>query len=268
MDACQKSGEVASATAAPAPLTVWVGAPQVLAALPDQGLQVLVEADPNLAERWRIAWHGRQRLVVCDQVLAPESGVPVRWCLFNDARFNGPLDGQSWQAHLPNLRQVGEEQRLGRSLADLLTSVTEPMPQDPCTALHLRLQQGDPLAALQGLGAWLEQVSTVELAVPEAAAALWADQLAAWLVPRGFRAAEPQSARWQRDPIATQRLLLQERDQALARVQDLEAQLQLLSTRFEEQIALNDQQRQQLEHINRELDDLLAVLDQAMASAS
>ena len=214
----------------------------------------------------RLAWS--QRLLVCEQVLVAESGVPVRWCLFNDARFNGSLDGQAWQAHLPNLRQIGEEQLLGSSLADLLTSVTELMPQDPCTALPLRLQQGDPLAALQGLGAWLDHLSTVELAMPEAAAALWAEQLAAWLVPRGFCPGEPQSARWQRDPIATQLLLLQERDQALARVQDLEAQLQQLSNHHEAVQALNDQQRQQLDHINRELDDLLALLDQeAMASA-
>ncbi|MFM7547750.1 MAG: hypothetical protein ACKO8I_02535 [Cyanobacteriota bacterium] len=98
--------------------------------------------------------------------------------------------------------------------------------------------------------------------MPEAVRALWADPVAAWLVPRGFRAEEGHALRWERDPMASQRLLLQERDQAQARVQDLEAQLQQLRNHHEALQTINVQQRQQLDSITRELDDILAVMDQ------
>jgi len=249
-------------------ITVWVGAPNGLSSLADAGLHFVVEADPGRAQRCRTAWPEHPGLVVCEQVLAPQSDAPVRWCLFNDTRLNGPLDQQAWQAHYPNLRQVGEEQRLGCSLADLLTNVGRHLMYGPYTGLSLHLQQGDPLAALDGLGAWLEGLHSVELSMPAAAIALWLAPVAAWLEPRGFCACAGEAARWQRDAIASRRLLLQERDRALAQVKDLEARLQQLSNEREALQVQSQEQHQQLEHILRELDEIQAVLDQELAAAA
>ena len=94
-------------------ITVWVGVPKQLSSLADAGLHLVVEADPTRAQRCRTACPGNPALVVCDQVLAPQSDASVPWCLFNDYRLNGPLDLQAWLARYPNLRQIGEEQRLG-----------------------------------------------------------------------------------------------------------------------------------------------------------
>jgi len=249
-------------------INVWVGAPSGLSALAVAGLHLVVEADPARAQRCRTAWPEQPALVVCVQVLAPQSDAPVRWCLFNDARLNGPFDQQVWQGRYPNLRQIGEEQRLGSSLAELLTNVGRHLVDGPYTGLSLHLQQGDPLVALEGLGAWLEGLHTVELFMPAAAMALWAAPVGAWLEPRGFRACAGEAARWQRDDIASRRLLLQDRDRTMARVQDLEVRLQQLANEREALQVESQQQKQQLDHILRELDAIQAVLDQELAPSS
>lgn len=166
----------------------------------------------------------------------------------------GPMNQQAWQAHAPNLRQLGAEQRLGSTLADMLASVGQNLPHGPTTGLTLHLQQGVPLAALDGLGVWLQGLHTVQLAMPAAARAHWTGPVGAWLEPCGFRTCEGDAPCWQRDAEASLRLLVQERDQALAQVQELDGRLQ--------------QQRQQLAHILQELDGLQALLDQELASAS
>ena len=255
-------------TAQSGTITVWVGAPAGHSALANAGLHLVVEADPARAQRCRTDWPEHPGLVVCDQVLAPHSDAHVRWCLFNDARLNGPLDQQVWQANYPNLHQVGEEQRLGCSLADLLTNVGRHLVDGPYTGLNLHLQQGDPLAALEGLGAWLEGLHIVDLALPSAAIALWAGPVGAWLDPRGFRACAGEAARWQRDAIASQRKLLQERNRALAQVHELETRLQQLCNEREALQVQSQQQKQQLDHILRELDAIQDVLDQDLAPAS
>lgn len=246
--------------AAAGAITVWVGAPSALTSLGDGGLQLVVEADRFQAERWRTAWPERHQLVVSEQVLAARSGVPVRWCLFNDARLNGPLDQSAWCAHYPNLRQLGMEQRMGCSLADLLTSLGEHLPHGPYSRLRLHLQQGDPLAALKGLGAWLQGLEFVQLAMPVAGLKVWGSDVGGWLELQGFRTCEGQAACWQRDAIASQRPLLQERDQALARVQDLESQLQQLSHDNESLQVLRERHQDQLDQIVCELDSLQQVV--------
>jgi len=101
---------------------------------------------------------------------------------------------------------------MGCSLADLLTNVGRHLVDGPYTGLSLHLQQGDPMAALDGLGAWLECLHTVELDIPAAVMALRAARLGAWLETRGFCACAGEPAHWQRDAVASRRLLLQERD--------------------------------------------------------
>ena len=56
----------------------------------------------------------------------------------------GPMNQQAWQAHAPNLRQLGAEQRLGSTLADMLASVGQNLPHGPTTGLTLHLQEGVP----------------------------------------------------------------------------------------------------------------------------
>jgi hypothetical protein len=79
-------------------ITVWVATPSGLSPLADADLHLVVEVDPVRAQCCRTAWPEHPALVVWDQVLAPQSDAPVRWCLFNDVRLNGPLDQQAWKA--------------------------------------------------------------------------------------------------------------------------------------------------------------------------
>jgi len=249
-------------------ITVWVGSPKRLSSLADVGLHLVLEVDPILAESCRTAWPEHPGLVVCNQVLATQSDAPVRWYMFNDARLNGPLDQLAWQSYYPNLRQIAEEQRLGCSLADLLTNVGRHLLDGPYTGLSLHLQQGDPLAALDGLGAWLEGLHAVELDMPAAAMALWAAPVGDRLEPQGFRTCTGEAVRWERDAIASRRLLLQERDRAMSQVHELETRMQQLCNEREALQVQSHQQRQQLEHILSELDAIQAVLDQELVPAA
>lgn len=210
-------------------LTVWVGAPLTAGTLPATGLLLVVEADLERARQLKDELQGRQDTVVCAEVLAPESGSPVRWCRFNDPRFNGPLTAADWQERYPNLRQLGEEQRSGRSLEDVLEAwaARQGLQQQPL--LRLELHQGDPLAALEGLGSWLTRLEVVQLSQRQGLVAGSAEAVAAWLEERGLRATAAAAASWQRDPIATQALLLRERDQQIA---ELEEQLATQAVRL------------------------------------
>jgi hypothetical protein len=97
--------------------------------------------------------------------------------------------------------------------------------------------------------------------------AYWAARVGAWLEQRGFLAFAGEAARWERDSIASRRLLLMQRDQALAQVHELETRLQQLNKQRESLQARSQQQQQQLGHILRELDEIQDVLDQELAPA-
>ena len=220
-------------------LTVWVGGPSAVAALPSEGQLLLVEADPDQALRLKQELRGRQQVAVCAEVLAQQSGTPLRWYAFNDPRLNGPLDEQAWRERYPNLRRIGEEQRIGRRLEEVLNAWAGQQQGSPePLTLSLQLRQGDPLVALEGLGRWIAALQSVQLVMP-AAREIWGQSVQAWLADRGFEAVEELAApTWRRDPLATQRLQLQQKEQQIAELEEQLAsqavRLLLGQTRHEE----------------------------------
>jgi hypothetical protein len=143
-------------------------------------------------------------------VLAAENEATVRWHRFNDTRLNGPSDLTIWRQRFPNLRQIDEEQRCGRRLGDLLDNWVPREGEQALAPLHLVLRQGDPLAALAGLGPWISHLQTVQMMLP------WPEetmQLAeAWLAEQNFGQDPQTAAMWNRDPVATKDWLLKEKE--------------------------------------------------------
>lgn len=242
-------------------LTVLVGAPLAVTALPASGLLLVVEADLERARLLKNDLQGRQDALVCAEVLAAQSGTPVQWFRFNDPRLDGPLPEADWREHYPNLRQLGEEQRNGRRLEDVLEAWSARVQLQHQPPLQLELHQGDPLAALEGLGAWLARLQAVQLpqrrgAAAGSPAAGSGAAVAAWLEQRGFRADDELAATWRRDPEATQRLLLAEREQQIAELEEQLAtqavRLLLAQTRHEELSQARDQLQSDLDALRAE----------------
>jgi hypothetical protein len=192
-------------------ITVWVGVPGLARGLPSSGSLLVVEAEPQRAQELRQVLRDRPEVLVCEEVLAAENEATVRWHRFNDTRLNGPSDLTIWQQNFPNLRQIDEEQRCGRRLRDLLDNWVPSKGEQALAPLHLVLRQGDPLAALDGLGPWISRLQTVQLMLP------WPEetmQLAeAWLAEQNFGQDPQTAALWNRDPVATKDWLLKEKEE-------------------------------------------------------
>ena len=191
-------------------ITVWVGVPGLARELPSSGSLLVVEAEPQRARELRQVLRDRPEALVCEEVLAAENEATVQWHRFNDTRLNGPSDLTIWQQYFPNLRQIDEEQRCGRRLGDLLDNWVPREGEQALAPLHLVLRQGDPLAALDGLGPWISHLQTVQLMLP------WPEetmQLAeAWLAEQNFGQDPQTSAMWIRDPVITRDWLLKEKE--------------------------------------------------------
>jgi hypothetical protein len=191
-------------------IMVWVGVPGMTPGFPSLGHLLVVEAEPEKAQEIRQVLRERSGTMVCEEVLAAEDGAMVRWHRFNDPRLNGPSELKIWQQRFPNLRQTDEEMRIGRRLGAVLDNFACHELHEASAQIHLRLRQGDPLAALMGLEAWVSQLETVHLMLP------WPEEtmelVEAWLRENFFRH-DPESATiWKRDPIATRDRLLQEKE--------------------------------------------------------
>jgi hypothetical protein len=191
-------------------ITVWVGVPGLARGLPSSGSLLVVEAEPQRARELRQVLRDRPEALVCEEVLAAENEATVRWHRFNDTRLNGPSDLTIWRQRFPNLRQIDEEQRCGRRLGDLLDNWVPREGEQALAPLHLVLRQGDPLAALAGLGPWISHLQTVQMMLP------WPEetmQLAeAWLAEQNFGQDPQTAAMWNRDPVATKDWLLKEKE--------------------------------------------------------
>jgi hypothetical protein len=191
-------------------ITVWVGVPGLARGLPSSGSLLVVEAEPQRAQELRQVLRDRPEVLVCEEVLAAENEATVRWHRFNDTRLNGPSNLTIWQQNFPNLRQIDEDQRCGRRLGDLLDNWVPREGEQALAPLHLVLRQGDPLAALDGLGPWISHLQTVQLMLPWPEATM---QLAeAWLAEQNFSQDPQTSAMWNRDPVATRDWLLKEKE--------------------------------------------------------
>jgi hypothetical protein len=247
-------------------LMVLVGAPAAAGALPSGGESsiLVVEADLERAQRLRQQLGGDPQVVLCVEVLAARSEEPVPWFQFNDGRLNGPLSLEAWRDRYPNLRQLGEEQRRGRRLEDVLEAWAAKRGLAQRPSLTLQLRQGDPLKALEGLGNWTQALQRVELALPGGVTQS-AGPLQAWLVERGFRAGEGDEHAWERDPLATQQLQIREQEQQIAELEEqLSTQavrLLLVKTRQDELTAERDQLRADHQELRSQRDTFLSERD-------
>ena len=251
-------------------LTVVVGAPVVASSLPKTGLLLIVEADQEQARQLGEELAGDARSLVCAEVLTPEEGDSVRWHLFNDARLNGPAGLEAWTEEYPNLQLLGEEQRRGRCLAGVLNAWAQQQRLQDQPWLHLEVRQGDPMAAVGGLGPWLAGLQSVHLDISKTAAQ-YHQTLDAWLRERGLCGVADAPGWWRRDPVATLQLSLQEKER---RVAELEEQLstqavrlllaqtshQELAAERDQLIGERDHLQQRMVRINRELDESLALV--------
>jgi hypothetical protein len=194
-------------------LTVWVGGPTLVGGFPSAGRILVVEGESDKAQELRQKLAEQPDTQVYEEVLAAENGVVVRWHRFNDSRLNGPNDLRTWQQYFPNLRQTNEEQRCGRRLGELLDNWTSQEMGQAIKALHLKLRQGDPLAALAGLGSWLNQLETVQLMLPWPKETM--GEVETFLTEQNFRQDLQTAALWKRDAIATRDRLLEEKEREI-----------------------------------------------------
>jgi len=241
-------------------LTVVVGAPVGASSLPKNGLLLVVEADLERASQLKEELAAEARAVVVPEMLTTEEGAPVQWHCFNDARLNGPAGLAAWKDQYPNLQLVGEEQRRGRSLEGILNAWGQQQGLQGQPWLHLEVRQGDPMAAVMGLGPWLTGLQSVQLDTRKTADQ-WQQPLDAWLTERGLLGVADVPGRWQRDPVATLQLSLQEKEWQLAELEEQlstqAARLLLAQTNHQELAAERDQLRVECDGLTVERDGLV-----------
>ncbi len=80
---------------------------------------LLVEGDPQAAERLQAALAGWPAASLRAQALSPD-GATLRWRQYDQPRFNGPLSPSALRQHYPRLRETGQRELPGQTLADCL----------------------------------------------------------------------------------------------------------------------------------------------------
>ena len=208
-------------------LLVWVGAPVAVHTIPAGIPLLLLEADLGKAQQQKKLLKDMFNIMVCAEVLSAQANLEIQWHQFNDDRFDGAISEANWHKSWANLRQISQQARIGRSLENILDVWVAHTGATHKPALQLVVRQGDPLAALQGLGPWCSQLENLQLS-GICGQGPWMEALKSWLQERGFISA-PFGGGWQRDPIASQLVELQEKDQRIA---DLEEQLSSLAVRL------------------------------------
>jgi hypothetical protein len=240
-------------------LAIVVGAPPFRSALPLDQPVLVIEADPQRLNQLKLDLKEQGNLVkVVEDVLTAEEGTAVEWHHFNDARLDGPVGLATWQLRYPNLQLLSKEQRLGRPLKDLVRAWADEQAPHQQLLLTLELRQGDPLAALIGLGPWVQSLQRVRLDMP-LALDQWPSELKQWLAEQGFAQTDATTPTWERDPVTTLQLIVQDQSQKLM---DMEHLLQDVTSQRDQQQAHALDLQQQLEQTNLEINEILALLDQ------
>jgi len=254
-------------------LSVVVGAPAMASALP-AGQVVVVEAEIGRARALKQQLQelgAADRVLVVAEVLTAEHGQAVLWHRFNDGRLDGPWPLEHWQAQYPNVLALAQhfEERNGRCLAAVLNvwqqKESVELGDRQKLSITLVLRQGDALAALAGCGAWLRGVQAVRLDHPLSGLANQ-EAVASWLNQRGFSAAEGSGSHWQRDPLGTLNLELEESRQ---KIMEMEEQLSCHAVRLllaqmknQELTAERQELAGQMFALAQQRDDAIHLIDQ------
>jgi hypothetical protein len=224
---------------------VVVGAPSLAQHLPT-GPVLVINATGSRLDALRSSSND-QDVTCIEAVLAEQADEPVLWHRYSDSRLDGVMAAEQWQTVFPNVTEQDRLSLPGQRLDCLLEGwLAQRQPDGPSAPqLQVVLRQGNALAALASLGLWERRLQRVALVGP-GANELWGSGVEAWLLPRGFVADADQPLTWERDPLASCRLeceaLTQERDGLQQRVEELE---------------------NRLAQINRELDEIIALLNSA-----
>lgn len=224
-------------------MSVVVGAPSLARHLPG-GAVLVIDALASRLASLRSSGEEDRDVAYELAVLAESTEVQVMWHTYSDSRLDGVLAPAQWQTLYPNVTELEQRPLPGQRLDSVLERwVAQREPgEDP---IELVVRQGNPLAAIAGLGAWEGRLQRVSLASPRARE-LWGAAVESLLVGRGFLAVADQPLVWERDRLASCRLeceaLARERNGLQQRVGELE---------------------NRLTEINRELDGIMALLDSA-----
>lgn len=184
-------------------LSILVGAPPTLGEI-SAAPTLILEADAQRCsalslELFRRNLEEQVQLRPC--VLTEAPGTPVTWFRFSDSRLNGPLPLEQWLPRFPNLKQTGEEQLRGDTLAEVLFGWDPARAGRPCLSLSVR--QGDPLALLAGAGPWGDRIASFRLqgACGDAAGSESLDQRLSGL---GLQREDARVPHWQRPAVNLQ----------------------------------------------------------------
>lgn len=238
-------------------LTVAVGAPSTLRDWPEGDPLLLVEANPDRLEQLNLVLKEHQReYSLFHDVLSSEEGILIDWLTFNDRRFDGPLDLDCWHEKYPNLFLCHREQRVGRRLAELIDTWLTEHVQTSFSLLHLVVRQGDPLAALMGLGTWFDSLQSVRLDMPMLGE-YWFLKIDPWLQERAFRPVPGVPHGWQRDPVETLRLAMANQQAVLA---DLQEKLAQAVFERDYHIRRANMAESTLDQLNHEVQEMLALI--------
>ncbi len=173
-------------------------------------------------------------------VLTEEAGQAVTWYRYNDSRLDGVVPPAQWQSLFPNAQELERQALPGERLDGLLDRWAGGREQRSNCPLVLILRQGDPLAALAGLGGWENTLQQVELVGPYAEQ-LWGSAVASWLVARGFEKVPDQPLVWERDLLGrclrAYDELTAERDGLQLRLTELEGRMALINQELEGMLA-------------------------------
>lgn len=205
-----------------------------------QGSVLVIDAQPSRLVPLKNGQRQGMDLVCEAAVLAEEAGQPVSWYRYNDSRLDGVVPATQWQSLFPNAAELERQSLAGERLDALLDRWAGAREQRFSPPLVLVLRQGDPLAALAGLGAWEDWLQRVELVSPNAEQ-LWGGAVASWLEARGFERTPDHPLVWGRDLLGRCRQaceeLSAERDGLQLRVAELEGRLSQINQELDGMLA-------------------------------
>jgi hypothetical protein len=248
-------------------LTVFVGTPHWASTLESNSPSLVVEGDAERAEQLRSSFQAHHKITIIHAVASEQDGKQVLWHSYNDARFNGADSVDDLQTKFPNIKPLHSTTITTRSLQDILNNF-EPKP----SKLRLALYQGNVLSILSGLGPWLEQLESVQFG-NTARDVESSPGIEEFLQEQGFKPIESTKHNWERDQLATltnQNIELRKTanilEQSNSKLQVERSRLQAEIARL--QLECNEQAKQRatlednLNRINHELDEILALIDQ------
>ena len=209
----------------PRRITVCVGVPGSLYSISFDGLVLVIEADTLKSNRfYSDLCSFDAHTLLYQEVLSSRRGDIIHWLTFNDGRFNGTVSEKTLRSVHPNLRKTGDEVRIGSLLCDVLDIAGLHLAEGSLTPWTLCLNEGDPLAAIEGLGDWMYSLHSVHLSMPRALSAYWMPALSSKLESLNFtQVCSAEDCCWQRDLALSMRLLYNDNQKLRSVLSRLEA---------------------------------------------